>query len=323
MLSYILRRLVQALVVVLIVMVFTFSLPYMQPHGIDAPAYSILGDHATPARVAQWAAQNGMNHPYLARLWTYISQVFFHLNLGVSYRENASVMSIIRLYVPRTVWLAAVSLLLTVIIAIPLGIYQASHRNTVTDYTATGVAFFLYGVPAFLLCLLMMDAFGFHWPHLPSSPPSGVAPWAMFTSPVGFILPVACLTLLSIAGLSRFMRGTVLEVLVQDYVRTARAKGCSNRRVLFRHAFRNALGPIITILGLYIPALFGGALIIESVFNYEGLGMQTVFAATNLDVPVVLGITLLITIFTLLGNLLADVTLGLVNPQIRIEGTKA
>ena len=116
------------------------------------------------------------------------------------------------------------------------------------------------------------------------------------------------------------MRGTVLEVLVQDYIRTARAKGCSSRRVLFNHAFRNALGPIITILGLSIPALFGGALIIESVFNYAGLGIETVDAALNLDVPTVLGITLLVSIFTLMGNLLADIVLGIVNPRIRIEG---
>jgi peptide/nickel transport system permease protein len=132
---------------------------------------------------------------------------------------------------------------------------------------------------------------------------------------------VACLTLLSVAGLSRFMRGTVLEVMVQDYIRSARAKGCSNRRTLFRHAFRNALGPIITILGLSLPALFGGALIVESVFNYAGIGIITVTAAINLDIPIVLGITLLVAIFTLLGNLLADVALGIVNPRIRIEGT--
>ena len=169
--------------------------------------------------------------------------------------------------------------------------------------------------------MLALDAFSFHTLHLPASPPSGVAAWAIFTDPVGFILPVATLTLLSVAGVSRFMRGTILETLVQDYIRTAKAKGCSNRRTLFRHAFRNALGPIITILGLSVPGLFGGALIIESVFNYGGIGLQTVFAATNSDVPIVLGITLLVAIFTLVGNLMADIALGLVNPRIRIEGT--
>lgn len=321
MFTYILRRIVQSFIVLLIVMLFTFTLPYFQNHGILAPAYAILATHATPKNVAIWAAQNGMNHPYLSRFWTYVSQVFFHLNLGHSYKQNMSVWQIIALYVPRTIWLALTSLILTIVIAIPLGIFQASRRNTVFDYSATGTAFILYAMPSFLLCMLLLEAFSFHWPHLPSAPPSGVAPWAIFTDPLGFLLPVVALTLLSVAGLSRFMRGTVLEVMVQDYVRTAKAKGCSNRRTLFRHAFRNALGPIITILGLSLPALFGGALIVETVFNYGGLGVQTVTAAINLDVPIVLGITLLVSIFTLLGNLLADVTLGLVNPRIRIEGT--
>jgi peptide/nickel transport system permease protein len=313
---------VQSLVVLLIVMLITFTLPYFQPHGILASAYVVLQTHATPHNVAIWGAAHGMNHPYLVRFWNYLVQVFGHFNLGYSYKLNLSVWGIIKLYVPRTIWLAVAALILTILIAIPLGIIQASRRNTVFDYSATGIAFILYATPSFLLCLLVLDAFSFHFPHLPSSPPGGVAPWAMFTDPVGFLLPVACLTMLSVAGLSRFMRGTVLEVLVQDYVRTAKAKGCSSRRTLFRHAFRNALGPIIVILGLSIPTLIGGALIIESVFNYGGLGIQTLTAAENLDVPTVLGITLLVSILTLIGNLLADVFLGLVNPRIRIEGTR-
>jgi peptide/nickel transport system permease protein len=319
MLQYLVRRLLQSVVVLAIVMVFTFTLPYFQQNGILAPAYSILGAQATPARVAAWAAAHGMNHPYLVRLWSYIEQVLFHGNLGYSYKQNMSVWGVISLYVPRTVWLALTSLILTVFVAVPLGMYQAVKRNSTVDYVATGVAFVFYAMPSFLLCLLVLEFFGFHWPHLPASPPSQVAPWAMFTDPIGFALPVLCLTLLSVAGLSRFMRGTVLDVLVQDYVRTARAKGASSRRVLFRHAFRNALGPIVTLLGLSIPALFGGALIIEDVFNYQGLGVETVNAATNYDVPVVLGITVIITITTLLGNLIADIGLGIINPRLRIE----
>lgn len=321
MLAYVLRRIVQSFIVLLVVMLITFSLPYFQTHGILAGAYSVLGTHATKVNVAIWGAQNGMNHPFLVRFWTYLSQTLLHFNLGHSYKMNLSVWGVIKLFVPRTIWLASASLILTILIAIPLGIIQASRRNTIFDYAATGSAFVLYAMPSFLLCMLVLDAFSFHFPHLPSSPPQGVAPWAMFTSPAGFILPVACLTMLSVAGLSRFMRGTVLEVLVQDYVRTAKAKGCSSARTLFRHAFRNALGPIVVILGLSIPALIGGALIIESVFNYEGLGIQTVNAAVTVDTPTILGITLLVSILTLTGNLLADVALGLINPRVRIEGT--
>ncbi len=322
MFAYVVRRLGQSVIVLFIVLVITFTLPYFEPHGILAPAYVVLSTHANPVTVAAWGRANGMDHPYLVRLWNYVVQVFGHFNLGYSYKQNLSVWNIISIYVPRTIWLATSALFFTTLIGVPLGIFQASRRNTVFDYAATGSAFVLYAIPSFLLCLLALQFFSFGIMHLPASPPSGVAPWAIFTNPIGFILPVGCLTLLGVASISRFMRGTVLEVLVQDYVRTARAKGCSKRRVLFRHAFRNALGPIITILGLSIPALFGGALIIESVFNYSGLGIETVGAALSLDVPVVLGITLLVSIFTLLGNLLADIMLGVVNPRIRIQGAE-
>src|SRR5271154_3168751 len=261
-------------------MLITFTLPYFEVGGILAPAYGVLGTHANPHTIHIWGVQHGLFRPYLVRFWEYLDQVFIHFNLGHSYKQNLSVWSIISLYVPRTLWLALSSLILTVVIALPLGIYQASKRNTVVDYVATGTAFVLYGIPAFLLGILVLQFFSFGWPHLPASPPQGVAPWAMFTDPRGFILPVITLTLLSIAFLSRFMRSAVLEVLVQDYVRSAIAKGCSKRRMLIHHAFRNALGPIVIILGLYFPGLLGGAVVIEAVFNYSGLGIQVVNAAT-------------------------------------------
>jgi peptide/nickel transport system permease protein len=318
--SYILRRLGQSVIVLLIVIVLTFSLPYFQPHGIFAPAYAVLGARSTPYNVHVWASQHGLLQPYWTRLYQYIFQLVVHFNLGYSFKQNLSVRTIIALYVPRTVWLALSALIFTVVIAVPLGIFQASRRNTAVDYAATGTAFVLYAIPAFLLCLLVIEVAGFNTLHLPISPPEGVAPWAIFTDPKSFILPVGCLTLLSVASISRFMRGTVLEVLVQDYVRTARAKGCSPFRVLWHHSFRNALGPIVTILGLSIPALFGGALIVEYVFNYAGLGLQTLNAALDFDVPTVLGITILVSIFTLLGNLAADVALGIIDPRLRIQG---
>lgn len=320
MFSYILRRLGQSVIVLVIVMLITFTLPYFQPHGVLAPAYAVLGSRSTPYNVHIWALQHGLLQPYWARLYQYFFQLIVHFNLGYSYKEGLSVRTIIGVYVPRTVWLALSALIFTVVIAVPLGIYQASKRNSAIDYVATGTAFILYAVPTFLFAILAIDAFGFHTLHLPISPPEGVAPWSIFTDPKAFLLPVGVLTLLSVASISRFMRGTVLEVLVQDYVRTARAKGCSSRRVLWKHSFRNALGPIVTILGLSIPALFGGALIIESVFNYEGLGLQTLNAALQFDVPTVLGITVLTALFTLLGNLAADVALGLIDPRLRIQG---
>ena len=237
-------------------MLVTFTLPYFQNHGILAPAYTVLGTHATPANVRLWGLQNGMDHSYVVRFLTYVKQVFFHFNLGHSYKQNiVGVAASFRSTCPA-----------------PSGSPRrrscsrrsspsrsASPRPQSATPSSTTPA---RASPSFSTAYRRSCSaswpwmlFSFHWPHLPSSPPSGVAPWAIFTDPIGFLLPVACLTLLSLAFLSRFMRGTVLEVLVQDYMRTAKAKGCSARRTLVRHAFRNALGPIVVILGLSIPGL--------------------------------------------------------------------
>ncbi|NNN09813.1 MAG: ABC transporter permease [Acidimicrobiaceae bacterium] len=319
MIAYLIRRFVQSIAVLLIVMFVTFVLPYFETGGILAPAYVILQNHATPAAIHAFAAQNGLLKPFYERFWDYLTQLIFHGNWGYSWKNQQTVWSLMVTYIPRTIWLALISLVITVLIALPLGAYQATRRNSVFDYSATSALFILYGVPAFLLCLLIITWFSIGTFHLPT-PPTTDSAWLIFTDPKAFILPVAALTLLNLAFLSRFMRSAVLDVLVQDYIRTAKAKGCSQRRVLFRHAFRNALGPIVIILGLFVPGLFGGALIVESVFNYEGIGFQTVNAATYSDIPTVLGITLLTTILTLFGNLLADVALGMINPRVRVEG---
>jgi peptide/nickel transport system permease protein len=129
------------------------------------------------------------------------------------------------------------------------------------------------------------------------------------------------LTVLSVAGLSRFMRSQVLDVLVQDYIRTAKAKGCNSRAVLLRHTMRNALGPIVVIIGLSIPLLLSGTLIVEDVFNYGGIGQETLFAADNVDLPTILGITMVVTIATVIGNIAADIGLAILNPRVRIEGS--
>ncbi len=319
MLAYVIRRFFQSIVVFLIVMMITFALPYFEPGGILAPAYIVLGTHANAATVHQWGVQNGIFHPFFVRFWDYLVQVCYHFNLGYSWKNGQTVWSLIALYVPRTIWLALLSFVLTLLIALPVGVIQASRRNSWFDYAMTNFFFILYGIPAFLLSLLMIDWFIFSTFHF-QLPPSDGSALDIFTHPTQFIVPVVTLAILSLAFFSRFMRSAVLDVLVQDYIRTAKAKGCSQRRILFKHAFRNALGPIITIIGLSIPGLFGGALIIEEVFNYEGVGYETVNAAQYKDIPTVLGITLLITIFTLVGNLMADIGLGIVNPRIRVEG---
>lgn len=320
MLSYLIRRIGQGLLVLIAVIWFTFTLSYLQPEGADAPAYILCGTHQSRACLNDYITQFGLNKPYFERLWSYLVGVFTHFNLGTSFRPTRPVASILAIYIPRTLSLAAIALVLATVIALPVGIYQAWRRNSGLDYAATGTAFVLYSVPAFVFGYLLLDAFSFHTLHLPDSPPLGVDAFAIFSQPSGFILPIVTLTALSVAGLSRFMRSQVLDVLVQDYIRTARAKGIGTAGVLFRHTMRNALGPIVVIIGLSIPALLSGALIVEEVFNYQGLGYETVYAANNLDLYTVLGITVVVTMATVAGNILADIGLVVINPRVRIEG---
>jgi peptide/nickel transport system permease protein len=323
MFAYLVRRLLQALLVLFLVVWFVFTLSYLQPRGALAPAYTICQQHQTPACLHHYISSLGLAHPYFFRLWSYLEGVVVHLNLGNSFIQNQSVSGLLGVFIPRTFWLAFISLLLAVVIAVPLGIVQAWRRNTRFDYAATGVSFVLYAVPAFVLGFLLqyMFSYGHPWSFLPAEPPGQVDAWAIFQDPVAFILPVVTLTALTVAGMSRFMRAQVLDVLVQDYIRLARAKGCTSRQMLFHHTLRNALGPIVVIIGLSIPLLLSGALIVEQLFNYEGLGYETIHASLSGDIYTVLGITIVVTVLTVLGNLFADLGLAVLNPRVRIEGS--
>ncbi len=152
------------------------------------------------------------------------------------------------------------------------------------------------------------------------SPPSDASAWAVFTDPRAFVLPVVTLAATTVASFSRYMRSSMMDALAEDYIRTARAKGAGNRRVLYGHALRNALIPMITLLGLSLPAIVSGALIVENVFNYPGMGLLTVQSAFNDDIPVVLGTTLVITVATVIGSLLADILYAVADPRIRLGG---
>jgi peptide/nickel transport system permease protein len=321
MFAYTVRRLLQGAFVLLVVIWFTFTLSYFQPEGARAPAYILCGTHQTKACLNFYTNKYGLAQPYLLRLWQYIWGVVVHFNLGVSFKQTDTVAGLLSVYIPRTFWIAFFSLVFATLIAVPLGIYQAWKRNSIFDYAATGISFVLYSTPAFVLGFILLDIFSYHLNWLSDSPTVGVNAWAIFEYPATFILPVATLTALSVAGLSRFMRAQVLDVLVQDYIRTAKAKGCDSRRILFRHTMRNALGPIAVIIGLSIPILLSGALIVEELFNYPGLGYETLFASMNGDIYTVLGITIVVTMATVIGNILADLALGILNPRVRITGS--
>jgi peptide/nickel transport system permease protein len=314
--GFLIRRVVQAIIVILGVSLIVFFLARLVPGG---EARAVLQTKATPRLIAQFNRQNGLDLPLWEQLYRYIKGLIWPIwrpNLGYSYKYNQGVRSIIAQRLPRTLMLVGISTLISLIIAIPLGIVQVVRRNSFTDYSLTGLSFIFYAMPAFLLGTLLIIFFGLDHHIFPVEPPTGSA-WQIITDPRAFVLPMITLCALTIASFSRYMRSSMMDALAEDYVRTAKAKGASSRRVLYGHALRNALIPILTLIGLSLPAIVSGALITENVFNYPGMGLLTVQAAENVDIPLVLGTTLVITVATVIGSLLADVLYAVADPRIR------
>ena len=314
MIGFLFRRIIQAIIVILGVVLIVFLLGKLIPGGEAAAA---LGPRRTPAAVAHFNLVNGLDIPLYDQFWRYIWGLF-HLNLGYSFKNNEGVKELISQRLPKTLTLVGVSTLVALIIAVPLGILQVVKRYSVIDYTLTAGSFLFYAMPPFLLGFLLILYFNFDFHLFPVSPPINSTATTIFTDPRAFVLPVITLSAITIASFSRYMRSSMMDALTQDYVRTARAKGASENRVLYGHALRNALIPILTLIGLSLPAIASGALITETVFNYPGMGLLTVTAASNDDIPTVLGSTLVITIFTVAGSLLADVLYAIADPRIRL-----
>jgi len=216
------------------------------------------------------------------------------------------------------VYLTGVSLTLAVLIGIPLGIYQAVRRNTIGDYTVTSLAFIVYALPVFFLGLILIQVFSLqlHWFGYEASTSTSVL--TVMGDWHDMALPVATLTLLTIAAFSRYMRSTAIDVLAQDYIKVSRAKGLPERLVLWRHLLRNACLPMITLIGLSIPLLLAGNLITETLFNYNGLGLLFYNSLQNVDYYVLLAYTLLGAVLTVIGNLIADIALTVADPRIRL-----
>jgi peptide/nickel transport system permease protein len=311
--SYLLRRVVQSVAVVFVVTIIVFLLLHQLPGG---PARAVLGPRATPQQIAQFNQQNGLDRAVPIQYLDYLRH-WVTGDFGFSYKLNQTVGSLLAQRLPKTLVLNALALLLTLIVAIPVGIYQAVRRNRFFDYTATGLSFVFYAAPTFFLGLIAVLIFAQDLNLLPPEAPQsdGVVP--IFTEWRAMILPIVTLALLSIAGFSRYMRSSVLDNVTQDYVRTARSKGCSSARVLRSHVLRNALLPIATLIGLSLPALFAGALVTESIFNFPGMGLLFWQAAQTSDYPVELGVVLVTAVATVIGNLLADVSYVLLDPRVR------
>lgn len=309
---YLVRRIGQAIVVILVVVVVVFALTRTLPGG---PARAILGPRATQVAVASFNHTYGLDQPVPVQFVDYVVALG-HGDLGFSYKRNQSVLTLVGEYLPVTLVLMVISTALAVLVAIPIGMVQAVRRNRPEDHLMTGILFVFYSMPVFWLGLILITVLSSNLGWLPSGgPQGGIATYGGQLS--SLILPVATLALVTIALFSRYLRSAMIEALVQDYVRTARAKGASMRRVMLRHVLPNSLLSTITLLGLSIPYIFSGALIVEALFNYPGMGLLFWNAAESRDYPVVLGVALVVALATVLGNLLADLLYAIVDPRIR------
>lgn len=316
--AFILKRIGQSIVVVFLVTVIAFALLHALPGGA---ARATLGKDATPAQIEQFDHDNGFDLPLPQQYARYVGNLA-QGDLGYSYKLNQSVTDAISQRLPKTILLSLISTILAIGLAIPLGVWQAVRRNRAPDYAVTVAAMLAYSTPIFFLGLVLIILFSQVWPLFPPEAPQGYTVAEVLSDPVAFVLPVVTLAIVTIASYSRYIRSSMVDNLNEQYVRTARAKGLTGFRIVFVHTLRNALFPVITLLGLYIPALFSGALVVETLFNFNGMGLLFWQAAQSRDYPILLGVTIIIAIATVVGALLADMLYAVADPRVRLAGKK-
>jgi peptide/nickel transport system permease protein len=313
--SYIIRRLGQSIIVILGVTLIVFILEHLLPGSI---ARAIIGPRASALQIAVFNREYGLNRALPVQYLSFLSQLV-RGNLGYSFKQNMSVNAIVLHDLPNDLVLVGVSLVLALAIAIPVGVLQAVKRNRTADYVATGVSFLLYSMPSYLLGLLLIAFFAVNLRLLPAEAPQAPTITGVLTDPAGLVLPIATLTLVTCALFSRYMRSSAIENLAQDYIRTARAKGLGQFAILSRHLLRNSLIPVVTLVGISLPGILTFGLIVEQLFNFPGIGLAYFNAAVNGDYPVVFGVTVLVALATVLGNLFADVAYAVLDPRVRYD----
>jgi ABC-type dipeptide/oligopeptide/nickel transport system permease component len=323
---YILRRLAQLIPVLLGISVMVFALLHLIPGD---PAAIFLGQEATPAEIARLRHILGLDEPLLMQFGKFLLRLV-HGDLGVSITQNVPVGGLVLKHLPATVELAVTAMVIAIVIAIPLGVISATRKGSVLDLGSLILAQLGVSMPVFWLGMLMITTFALrlHWlPTFGRGPSFSEAfvalakgDFAAVSSTFTHILmPAMAMGLTAAALITRMVRSTMLEVLQQDYVRTARAKGISEFKVIFRHALRNALLPVVTIVGLQFGAMLGGAVVTESIFAWPGVGRLAVEAIGQRDFPVIQGTVLSLALSFSVMNLLVDLSYAYINPKIRYD----
>ncbi len=310
--GYFIRRLLQSVIVTILVSIVVFLLLHALPGGLIRAQ---LGPRATALAVHNLTVQEGLTKPlpvqYLIWAWHVLQG-----NLGYSYKLNQSVSSLLSEYVPRTLLLVGSAMLLALAAAIPMGLWQGRRRNHVDDHVLTGTMMALYSMPSFFLGVILIVLLNIQVHAFPSSATTyGQVPFGQDVADL--VLPVLTLFLGNVTYFSRYMRSATIDNLLEDYVRTARAKGVSQRRVIYKHVLRNSIASTVTMVGLTFPYIISGSLVIEALFNYPGVGLLFWNAAQTRDYPILLGVILVVTLATILGNFFADLAYAVIDPRVR------
>ncbi len=320
MIKFILRKIVFLIPVFIGITLVTFAVTELAP-GDPVDIQNSLNPKVSLETKEKLKELYGLNKPLPERyaLWVKNLIVF---DFGYSFGDGQSVNAKIASRIPVTLLLNGLSLFFVLIIAIPLGIQSAIKENSAFDHWVSVFVFIGFALPTFWLALMLMTLFGIHWHVLPVSGITSLDfdlmnPWQQFWDLARhLILPILASTITHLAGITRFMRSSMLEVLNQDYIRTAKAKGLSHQDIYYKHALRNALLPIITILGLSVPGLLGGSVIFETVFALPGMGKLMYDAVMARDFPVYMAVLVIGAVLTLMGNLLADIAYRIADPRI-------
>jgi peptide/nickel transport system permease protein len=338
--QYVIRRLLQAIPLLLLISMVVFALISFAPGGVGEMYEG--NPNISAADAARLEAQLGLNQPLHIRYLNWLKRILVG-DWGTSLVTRRPVMEEIGARLPYTLQLMSVAFVVTLLIALPIGIYSALHQYSLFDHIATFLAFVGHAIPIFWFGLLLIIIFNvlLKNPVSPSSgfaisnfwdcadckplmPGGGVAPYDV-TDPTVWqyiqhmILPVTMLALFGAGTYTRYMRGQMLEVIHLDYIRTARAKGLAERRIIWAHAIKNAITPVITIIALELPLLFGGALFTETIFSWPGMGRLFYQQAQRGDFPVLMGIVMINAVLIISFNLLADIAYAFLDPRVQYE----
>lgn len=311
--KYVAKKILLALPVLLGITLIDYLIMCLAGSPLDM----MISPRATQEAVAMKAQQLGLDQPVLVQYLSWLGQLF-QGNLGYSYKSYQPVAEMIGSQMAPTLLLMGVSLVLGLLIAVPAGIYSAIHRYQKRDFAVVTASFFGSSIPGFFLALILIYVFNVRLGWLPSSGMFTPGTGGDFWDVVRHLIMPAVVLAVSVAGSNiRYIRSAMLEILEMDYLRTAKAKGIGRFLVINKHALRNALLPIVTVIGMQIPTLFGGAVIIEQIFSWPGLGLVTMNAISGRDYPVIMGVCLLSAVVVQVSNLLTDIVYALVDPTIK------